>query len=127
MQILGALLGVFDGGLLNKPEYRMIGILSTSGRVEITLFAGPSCIVLIGELKYQFKEQDASDVLAQMICEAEGILSSKILTHQGQTIRISKLVLERHQSIVWLLTFMSGDSMLWILKHVHSRYNARQD
>lgn len=55
----------------------MAGILSTSGRVEITIFAGPSCIVLVGELKYAFN-QDASDVLAQMLCEADGITSSKI-------------------------------------------------
>lgn len=74
-------MGVFDGGLLNRPEHTMSGILSTSGRVEITLFAGPSCIVLIGELKYQFKEQDGSDVLAQLFCEAEGIVSTETFTY----------------------------------------------
>lgn len=95
---------------MNRPEYTMAGILSTSGRVEITLFAGPSCIVLIGELKYQFKDQDASDVLAQMLCEADGINSSKTLTSQEQTMRILKPVLERHLFIVCLRTTMSGDS-----------------
>ena len=78
-KILGALLGVFDGGLLNKPEFTMTGLLSTSGRVEITLFAGPSCIVLIGELKYQFSGQSPGDILAQMLCEADGIRSSERL------------------------------------------------
>ena len=68
---------MFEGGLLNRPEYTMAGILSTSGRVEITIFAGPSCIVLVGELKYSFN-QNSSDVLAQMLCEADGITSSKI-------------------------------------------------
>ena len=68
---------MFEGGLVNKPEYTMAGILSTSGRVEITIFAGPSCIVLVGELKYT-SNQDPSDILAQMLCEADGITSFEI-------------------------------------------------
>jgi hypothetical protein len=50
----------------------MTGLIATSGRAEITLFAGPSCMILIGELKRQFVD-DESAVLAQMLCEADGI------------------------------------------------------
>lgn len=96
---------MFDGGLLNRPEFTMSGILSTSGRVEITIFAGPSCIVLIGELKYQFKEQDSSDILAQMLCEADGIrvsehwltLRSRLLEFQSGTWSHSNLLFARRQ------------------------------
>ena len=121
-------MGVFDGGLLNKPEYTMAGILSTSRRVEITLFAGPSCIVLVGELKYQFKEQDGSDILAQMLCEADDInLLKRLLTSQGLTMPISKPALEQLQSIVYLQIIGSGDFTLWILKQNHSPCDAHQD
>lgn len=113
---------MFEGGLLNRPEYTMAGILSTSGRVEITLFAGPSCIVLVGELKHAFN-QDSSDILAQMLCEADGITSSEIyLQHQEQIMRISKPALEQHQSISSLPTSESGDFTLLILKLGHSLY-----
>ena len=61
----------------------MSGILSTSGRVEITLFAGPSCIVLVGELKYELRG-DTSNILAQMLCEADGIISSENISLQAQ-------------------------------------------
>lgn len=47
-------LGVFDSGRLNT----MTGLLSTSGLVEITLFVGPSCTVLIREFKNRLKEQE---------------------------------------------------------------------
>jgi hypothetical protein len=75
---LGGLLGLFKGGLLNRPEYTMYSVLSTSGRVEITLFTGPSCVVLVGELKYSFTG-DMSDILAQVLCEADGITHPKVL------------------------------------------------
>ena len=55
----------------------MKGLLSTSGRVEITVFAGPSCVILIGELKYTIAG-DMSDVLAQLLCEADGIIHPKL-------------------------------------------------
>ena len=117
---------MFEGGLLNRTEYTMAGILSTSGRVEITIFAGPSCIVLVGELKYAFN-QDSSDVLAQMLCEAYGITSYKIyLQNQEQIMRISKRVLGLHQSIASLSTSESGDFTLSILKPGHSLYAVHQ-
>jgi hypothetical protein len=65
-EILGSLLAIFEGGLLNKPEYTMAALLSTSRHVEITLFAGPSCIISVWELNYEFG-RDSSDVLAQML------------------------------------------------------------
>ena len=49
----------------------MAGRLATSGRVEITLFAGKSCVVLVGELKHDVVGED-SNVLAQMMVECEG-------------------------------------------------------
>ena len=119
---------MFDGGLLNRPEFMMSGILSTSGHVEITLFASPSCIVLVGELKYQFKEQDSSDILAQMLCEADGIRSSEALTYsQELTMQITKLDLEPHQFIVCLPIIGSGDFTLLILKHIQLLYDIHQD
>ena len=61
---------IFDGGLTNRPEFTMAGTLATSGRVEITLFAGKSCVVLVGELKHDVFGDD-SGVLAQMMVECE--------------------------------------------------------
>ena len=49
----------------------MTGNLASAGRVEITLFAGKSCVVLIGELKHDVHGDDSA-VLAQMMVEAEG-------------------------------------------------------
>ena len=49
----------------------MMGTLATSGGVEITLFAGKSCVVLVGELKHDVYGDD-SNVLAQMMVECEG-------------------------------------------------------
>jgi hypothetical protein len=65
------LLTIFNGGLTNRPEHTMFGKLASSGRVEITLFAGKSCVVLVGELKHDVHGDDSS-VLAQIMVEAEG-------------------------------------------------------
>ena len=62
---------MFDGGLTNVPELNMKGVLSSSGRVEITIFSGPSCVILVGELEYAFAS-DSSTLLAQILCEADG-------------------------------------------------------
>jgi len=57
----------------------MIGNLATGGHVEITLFAGKSCVVVIGELKHDFHGDD-STVLAQMMVECEGTCLSFLIT-----------------------------------------------
>ena len=81
-RFLSPLLGLFEGGLTNVPEFTMKGTLFTSGRVEITLFAGPSCVILVGELKFNF-QGDESNVIAQMLCEADGTLISSLLLTTG--------------------------------------------
>ena len=71
MQICSPLISIFDGGLTNCPELTLRGVISTSGRVEITLFAGPACVILVGELKFSFIGAE-EDVLTQVLCEADG-------------------------------------------------------
>jgi hypothetical protein len=82
VQILSPLLGLFDGGLTNVPEMTMKGVLSTSGRVEITIFSGPTCVILVGELKFAFSA-DESDLLAQILCEADGTFNLGFRAHNG--------------------------------------------
>ena len=77
-----ASLGIFEGELTNVPGFIMKGTLFTSGRVEITLFAGRSCVILVGELKFNF-QGDGSNVIAQMLCEADGTLFSSLLPTTG--------------------------------------------
>ena len=52
--------------------------------LEIALLAGPSCIILVGELECEF-HQDPSDVLGQILCEADGtsIPTTYVLTTLG--------------------------------------------
>ena len=50
----------------------MTGQLATSGRVEITLFAGITCVLLIGELKHDMAKGEYNDALAQMMVESNG-------------------------------------------------------
>lgn len=66
---VACLMTYFDGRLVNNPEFPMDGTIATSGRVEITSFTGPSCVVIIRELKYQFPGDDTK-AIAQMLVEA---------------------------------------------------------
>jgi len=56
---------------MNCPKLTLRGVINTSGRVEITLFTGSACVILVGELKFSFIGAE-EDVLAQVLCEADG-------------------------------------------------------
>ena len=61
----------------------MIGRLASSGRLEVTLFTGPSCVMLFGELKYEISGDDTK-YLAQMLVEAEG---TRFAVHMANSAR----------------------------------------
>lgn len=76
------LLALFSGALTNQLDLTMTRTMNTSGRVEITLFSGPSCVVLVGELKSK-SDLDESAVLAQMLCECDGLCHSPVFLLTG--------------------------------------------
>lgn len=71
VQILSTVPKLFLGDLTNNLEFTMAGRPSMSGCAEITLFTGPTAVVLIGEMKCVF-DQDPSKLLAQKLVEADG-------------------------------------------------------
>jgi hypothetical protein len=62
------LLQLFNfGEMTNEPDYPLTGIISFSGRLKVTRFAGPSCVVLLGELQYRLQYE--GEFLTQMLVE----------------------------------------------------------
>jgi hypothetical protein len=82
IQIFSPLLRLFEGGLTDVPEMTMKGVLASSRRVEITLFTGPTCVILVGELKHSFAAEE-SNLLAQIFCEADGTSCSFLVLTTG--------------------------------------------
>lgn len=68
---------MFEGGVMNKPETMMAGSMGKRSKCECTYTFSEGVILLLIELKYDlinFNDHDYSDIVAQVMAEADGIL-----------------------------------------------------